>query len=249
MKIGIEIETITGRNTHGRAVDAVGERLARLGIDAAAKYDGSLTAGGVEVITRPLARDQVADTVRRIFGALAHFDVFADHSCGLHVHVSPDQGQHAIRNTARRWVNFEDTIDMLVAPHRRGDSCSYARSNVLLFGADPVNATRSPMWEAACNASERDLVRMFCPAGRYYKLNLHSLARHGTMEFRNFHGTICADDVIGWALFAHDFVQVAQNQDRLWRRPNHRAESFSDRVRKMLRDVKPDAARWVRSRV
>lgn len=242
MKIGIEIEALLragSRETIQRTLDSLGH-------GSVAKYDGSLPANGVEVVTAPLALDDMPDVIRATCAALYQSGAYVNEKCGLHVHITAPDTLHGLRNLARRWINFEDTIDRMVDPARRGNACYYARSNAALFGSSCTAAVHSAIWEAAVSAQDSAaLVRMFCPSGRYYKLNLHSLSRHGTVEFRNHQGSVSPDDIAGWARFVYEFATVAIEQQRLARRPSCRRESPADRVKKITRNFSSASRQYV----
>ena len=44
--------------------------------------------------------------------------------------------------------------------------------------------------------------------GRYLSLNIYALRKHGTLEFRRFHGTLDARLLVRWAHFCVCFVEV-----------------------------------------
>ena len=46
---------------------------------------------------------------------------------------------------------------------------------------------------------------------RYYKVNLQSLSRYGTIEFRQHNGTIDAEKILNWVSFCTQFVLASAN--------------------------------------
>lgn len=243
---GIEIEfnTSKGRGDVQRALSACGS-------DWTVKSDGSIGYGW-EIVSPILSASDWEASLRAACDAIASLgDAYAGERCGLHVHLAGFERFefHAVRNVARRYVNFEDTLDRLQPSARRGSANQYCKSNGAIFGADPIEQTQRA-WKAIerCH-SRRDLIRLFNPRDdRYRKLNLTSLTRHGTVEFRHHAGTIDFNEIFHWVRFLHYFTNTALEQQRLAKRPATTPESPADRLRKMLRNVPADTARYIRAR-
>lgn len=260
MRFGVEIEfntTATARQTvSALARHGVAARDANYSGTSSAEWlvkpDGSI-GNGWEIVSPPLSLPDLLSGLRYVCDAIATLPgAHASNRCGLHVHVSFNNAAaqfYAVRNVIRRAINFEDTFDLLQPVARRGSANGYCKSNRAVFGADPVAATQH-IWSHIEHVSTlRGLVRMFCPHDdRYFKVNLCSLHRHGTVEFRHHAGTIDYTEISNWVRFLAEFCNVAMQQQRLWKRPAAHVESPRERLRKMLREISPDVARYIRNR-
>lgn len=212
--------------------------------------DGSIGTGW-ELVSPVMGADQYRDQIAAVCNALHDIGATANGRCGLHNHLSGFGSAefHTVRNVVRRYINFEDTFDRLQPPGRRGSENTYCQSNLRVFDRDPIVATQK-IWERIESVHDiNGLVRMFNPGSdRYYKVNLCALHRHGTIEIRHHAGTVDFTEIYEWTRFLHDFTNVAMQQIRLWKRPEGHVESPADRLRKLLRGVNPETARYIRSR-
>jgi hypothetical protein len=207
--------------------------------------DGSC---GSEIITPILSGEGDLAMVGRVATMLKDMGMSVDTSCGLHVHVSgfAETEQKTLRNVVRRFVNFEDTFDLLQPSHRRGDRNTYCLSNARRHGSNPVEQTAA-LWGACYDTPRETLVSKISPT-RYYKLNLTSLDKHGTIEFRHHAGTLDAVTIEAWVKFLCAFIDVATAQERLWKRPVGKVEAPTVRLAKMLRGVPAPVATVIKRR-
>lgn len=249
---GIELEFMGG--TQARVVDA----LTRRGIVAQAdRYSGDASRGNAwlikpdgscewEAVSPVLSLAQVMDQAPRVAQAIR--DVGgngADRACGFHLHMAGfAHDVKAARNIVRRFINFEDTLDLIQPEDRRGNRNQYCQSNARMFGDSPEEWTAN-IWDKAQRADSLDALRnLFCPNGsRYFKVNLQSLTRHGTVEIRHHGGTLDGDTITAWAAFMDAFARTAEAQERLWKRPVGKVETQAERFRKMTRNVPAWAAK------
>jgi hypothetical protein len=255
---GIELEFMGG-GSRSRVAEAMTRRgvMARPGAyseNAAAagmwlvKPDGSCE---FEAVSPILSLDDVARVVPMVCQAIRDCGGDArDERCGFHVHVAGfNNDVKAVRNTVRRFINFEDTFDMCQPEKRRGNANSFCKSNATLFG-DTCEDQTVNVWDRAQRATSLQALRdLFNPHGdRYFKINLQSLVRHGTLEMRHHGGTLNAETVHAWTVFLDAFVRTAEQQERLWKRPVGKVETQAERFRKMTRNVPVWAAKRIRMR-
>lgn len=196
-KFGIEIEFYgLGRNTR-----EVAEHLAHPDIIIRGENynhetrrhwkvvtDGSV-ADGAELVSPPLAfNDSSIGEVRTVFAKLKEKNCYVRNNCGFHVHVDATFLHRYTDNQRSKFFAFltaafqanESVFDRLVKNHR--NSNSYCRS------------TKDKTWNDLMN-------------DRYHKLNLSSFMRHGTIEFRHFHGTINGEAAIAWITLCVMFMR------------------------------------------
>lgn len=257
-RFGIEIEFNTNAHQHEvvNVLTAQGlqagdsGRTANLPDAWTVKYDGSIGSGW-EIVSPILSPANLRSEVTRVGSALNALKasgrtVRAGERCGLHVHVSGfgEQDVRILRNVTRRFCNFEDTFDLFQPRSRRANT--YCRSNIRTFGAGDVAFQR--MWEATDAATTTsDLVRIVSPT-RYMKMNLQSLLRHGTVEFRQHSATVNADKILHWVGFLSSFVDVSGEATRVWKRkPGPQAQP--ERFRKLMRGVPGDVMGYMTQRL
>jgi hypothetical protein len=220
------------------------------------KSDGSV-GGGVgidaELVSPVYTLEEMMEALPRVQRALIATRATANHTCGLHVHVGGFESVaiHTIRNVARRIVNLEDSLDMLQPVERRLSNNHFIRSNAAVFGAYGNAAGAKAMWRKIDEcASKGDLINLFNPHGeRYFKLNLQSLIRHGTIEFRHCAGTVDMAFAAHWVRFINAFVRTAMNQQRLLHKAVTSTETAEERLRHAFRNVPAPTVRALRARV
>lgn len=148
--------------------------------------------GGWELVSPPLAFTAEAfaqiETVSRV---LAGLGAKIDRECGLHVHhYAGDLTASQVGKIVALYAKHETWIDAMMPVSRRGRNNRFTKSlNVLGDLAGTVTAF------AACK-SKGDLLALM--SDRYFKVNVHSLWRHNTLEFRHHSGTIEAAKIINW---------------------------------------------------
>jgi len=139
--------------------------------------------------------------LQKILEALNSFsEIDVDHRCGVHVHLSYDDMQVShIQNIYKRYAHFEDTIDTWFPKSRRADSNRWCRS---------IQNNHDLQRVANYSGSTRGMSRL--ASSRYVKLNLQSLSRHGTIEFRQHAGSTDFEKISHWAKFCMDFVTTSK---------------------------------------
>jgi biotin operon repressor len=200
---GIEIECF------GISIDAALIALQNVGIDIA--YEGynhhtrptwkivtdSSVCDGFEVVSPILSGNEGLQAVVKVAKTLRSAGARVDRRCGFHVHVNArDLSGADILNIIRRYARHEALIDTLMPRSRRGMSNSYCRAM-----GDVVRTVE--------NVSESATTRHVCERvqERYYKLNVHSFIRHGTVEFRQHSGTVDYHKMVNWIIFCIQFVE------------------------------------------
>jgi hypothetical protein len=166
--------------------------------------DGSVN--GIEVVSPILRGPGGLRAVRAVCRALRRAGATADRSCGLHVHIGADNlGAQAIRKVVERYTEFEPVIDSFMAPSRRGNHNQWCASN----------APMVDLWRRPGNVANRDSCSpsQICRQvwGRYWKVNLESYLRQGTVEFRQHGGTCNGTKITNWVRFLLHFVDVCDS--------------------------------------
>lgn len=214
---------------------------ARLGIDnKIVKYewvrDGSITAGGQELVVYPLAGDSYYQGITKLAGELAGGFV-TDDSCGFHAHVDAnDYGAMEIRRLILLYQKYEHLFYSLVHRSRsfakqvHGEEKWYCKPWPMksawyekLKGLKDVSEIRKYLIYSLYGTSVNDGGVQFnngyynfpsirshkYEKCRYWGLNLHTWFERRTVEFRHHEGTVALDKLLYWPLFCAWFVEAA----------------------------------------
>lgn len=152
----------------------------------------SSVSGGFEVVSPVLQGEAGIEEAMAVAEALADAGATVNRTCGFHVHFdAADLGVDDVRAIMRRYAAYEAQIDEFMPVSRRGNGNSYCRSVVIPVGfqdADTIDRLA------------------FLQGMRYYKVNLQSYRRHGTIEFRQHSGTVNARKIAFWVRFLGEFI-------------------------------------------
>lgn len=137
--------------------------------------------GGIEIVSPILEyNEEGLMQVYRVCEGLKALGAYANETCGYHVHFDARWLQNYPREfandflvfMAQSYANDEDIFDEFVANSRKANTNQYCKSL-------------------------RNL-NNYIDIDRYYKLNTKAFARHGTIEFRQHHGTVDHKEALDW---------------------------------------------------
>lgn len=149
---------------------------------------------GFEVVSPILKGEAGLAEAEVVARALDDAGASVNSTCGLHVHFdASDLNAEALKSILRRYASHESEIDAFMPRSRRGDTNRYCRSIV-------------PYVDRLDHASTVRQVTMVLPT-RYMKVNLKSIPRHGTIEFRQHSGTVNAAKIVNWVRFLAGFIE------------------------------------------
>lgn len=173
-------------------------------------YENSLDNGAEY---RPTKRNKLyftedgVDQIKEIIGLIKAHRGNIKPSCGLHLHINmADFSNKEIVNIVKAFIKHQDYL--------------YKEFKVLKCRLDDM-AMPIPLKEMK-NITENNISQIRKTGGingidseylreRFYALNLQSLKKHGTLEFRLFNGTIQASRIknyVKWAIqFCLDYAQ------------------------------------------
>lgn len=155
----------------------------------------SSVRGGFEVVSPILSGEAGLAEAEIVARALDDAGATVNSTCGLHVHFdASDLNLDHLKTIMHRYADHESEIDAFMPASRRGNSNQYCMSLQQLCWAAIDDA-----------ASIRSLVN--AQGSRYYKVNLQSFLRHGTIEFRQHSGTVNAAKIINWVRFLAAFIE------------------------------------------
>lgn len=134
--------------------------------------DGSLS-NGFEVVSPILVGEAGLEQLRTVCTALDDMGGLVNRNCGYHVHFdAADLQLKHIRTIVTRYAAHESEIDAFMPSSRRGSTNIYCKGMAMLTSQSNFqNATTL----AALIAAQ---------SGRYFKVNMQSHHRYGTIEFR-----------------------------------------------------------------
>ncbi len=210
VKFGVEIEGYIhgagGERAASILLDAMWERGIQTEVDwdTGADYmnawkitgDGSLSYGGIELVSPPL--DDL-DILEKVFHILEEVGFYTDDQCGLHIHVDrTDTSSYKLWQLSQFMAQYgEDIIMEIIPPDRRDNNWCKKMSNVFKSVAnihynlaellDYKDELMSLLKTAYYESAFPDWEEKYNQA-RYRGFNLHSYWYRGTIEFRYFPG-------------------------------------------------------------
>lgn len=199
-KFGIELE-IVGITQHAalKALKAVNIKVHSEGYNHTTKKhwkivpDGSVV-GGFEVVSPILKGEAGLDEAEIVARALEDAGAYANKNCGFHVHFDASGLEtRQLKNIIRRYADHECEIDAFMPQSRRGNANKYCKA------LDWISTTEFETANTAIELADAQ-------PSRYYKVNLKSYQRHGTIEFRQLSGTVNAMKVCNWVRFLSEFM-------------------------------------------
>ncbi len=215
-KFGIEIEVYgIGKEAAANIINSVGvecyaenynhltQTYWKATTDSSIRSDDDVNNAACEVVSPPLKLTKgnlikVASVVK----ALKEGGAKINETCGIHIHVDCRNNNNPdfYRLLLTFYSQFEDKIDMFVHESRRENKNRFCYSNKNIF------ENWSNVWMEYPNMSAR-ISSMLSGVERYYKLNFCSFTRHGTVEFRQLHGSLNEHEIIQWIVFCVNLVE------------------------------------------
>ncbi len=129
-------------------------------------------------------------------------DYYTNKTCGTHVHIdAKNETIPSILCVVYLYGLLEqDLFDRIVPSHRKknnNDSACSVKSNIIK--SEIITTLKNKQ-----NLKTEDLWNL-CGT-RNSKVNLQALEKHGTIEFRQFNGSLSSVDLVNWAKLLHFFV-------------------------------------------
>lgn len=152
---------------------------------------------GFEVVS-PILNSERFGEVETVCNVLKQIGE-VNHSCGLHVHIDA-RGLKipAIKKVLTAWAKLERVFDSFQPQDRRGDN------NRFCEGLNLFNCT----FLEDCQTVE-DIYNKFQGGERYFKVNVGSYLKYGTVEFRHHSGCLDAIAIINWVKLLQSFFSRA----------------------------------------
>lgn len=168
--------------------------------------DGSVTGtgtggnGGLELVSPILNGYEGVRALAAASRALALAGARVNRTCGVHVHLdASDLTPNQIGNVVANYADAQTAIDFLVPESRR--------STVHNRYCNPINEYSLPRLRSAQTLSDLASAQ----PGRYHKVNIQSLHRHGTIEFRQHAGSIDGQKIAHWLSLMQAIVESTKS--------------------------------------
>lgn len=201
-EIGLEFE-IEGENlpSSGKLARVVGKTT---GSQWTSKSDGSLRGESLEyVLSRPCNIDEVETMVEGLYKAFVDngTELKLSNRCSTHVHVNMAGARvNDITSAIALWTAFEEPLTLWAGEERV--------NNHFCLGAKDCNAGTVSAWRSFLRSGRRD----FNDNLKYSALNILTLYRFGSLEYRVMNGTEDAQRAIDWTKFVHSLTRYASDR-------------------------------------
>ncbi len=171
--------------------------------------DGSISGrrgAAVEVVSPILRGADGLAQLEKVCEALTECRALINKTCGLHVHFDANHlGLKQWKTLFKNYIKGEGTIDSMMPRSRRGNGNRYIKSMINKTGSATGAYGRieraTTLKGMASSLTGRD---------RYYKLNVESFFRQGSVEFRQHSGTREFSKMKNWILFLHRLVDYSE---------------------------------------
>ena len=176
-----------------------------------------------ELVSPPLSGEEGFRQLEIACKALQAAGVKVDKSCGLHVHHGVnDLSVDNFKNLYKLYYKFEETIDEFMPESRRANNNTYCKSMKGSYEMEKILQAKTLM----------ELENIYWD--RYYKLNIQSYVKHGTIEFRQHNGTIEFDKISNWIKLTNMMVERSKVRTSLNERQTATNKTNWDKMKNCL---------------
>ena len=200
-RYGIELEF-----TSNLGRDAIAQMIQETGVECRAQNYNHNTrpywkiitdsSAGYEIVSPILQGEDGIEQIKKVCAVLKEV-AKVDRNCGYHIHIDANGlslGQ--IKSVVKSYKQYEDVFDVILPKSRRENNNGYCMTLQRIRDRDIDSAT-----------TINELYQIAFRSNRYWKLNIASLLRHGTIEIRQHSGTVEADKVVNWVYLIQNFIQ------------------------------------------
>ena len=155
--------------------------------------DASLSGNeSFELVSPVLVGEDGMNQVKKVCDILSQCNAKVNKSCGMHVHFDArNLSLNDWKNLYKNYATIETQIDAIMPASRRGNQ--YCKSLKNGFGS------LASLFEKIDAASSiQSIARNVANNDRYFKMNVQSFLRHGTVEFRQHSGTVEFEKMNNW---------------------------------------------------
>lgn len=171
----------------GRHIEDAGYHARRSWDEWRVEYDSSVagrSGRGGEAVSRVLTGPEGLAEIKTVCDAIKSVGGRVNRSTGIHVHIGVgDMTGEQIARLMCAYVDRQDVFDSLVSPSRRsGHYCQHMPDREKLDNDQSLKANRTPGYYAS----------------RYRTVNVTTMNRTGTIEFRQHQGSLNATKITAW---------------------------------------------------
>lgn len=161
---------------------------------------------GSELVSPVLQGNAGFRELKLVLQALNSFGITEPESaCGVHIHLKPrNLTVEKVKNIYKRYAKYEREIDSWMPPSRRGNRNQWCYSI--------ISNANAPAFEAYQGNSFGQLVASLPNTARYHKVNLNSLTRYGTVEFRQHSASTDYTKISNWIKFLIEFCEQEESE-------------------------------------
>lgn len=216
------VAEVVGRDKHngilfGVECEVEGERLPDMlprGLPIRVEIDGSLRGGLEYVFSKPLKKEIALKSLSVLFSQFVEAKSKLDYSfrTSTHVHVNVSDLQvKKVLNIVFLYTLVEDLFVHYCAEHRRGN-----RFCLRFKEAQHLYHILEQMIRYAQLGHEDNVINVLDQqVTKYAALNLYTLRKYGTLEFRSLEGTNNLEKISKWMDAIENLVTVAQKFDSI----------------------------------
>lgn len=158
---------------------------------------------GLEIVSPPLGDEGIAQ-IEIVGNTLIAMGGKVNKSCGLHVHIGARSlSIPAMKQLTWLYHDYEESIDSLLPPSRRGNGNTYCRSVKMTVDREALSRARDIT----------QIQRAISGGSRYVKLNIGAFWKHGTVEFRQHSGTVDPIKMTKWVILCQQMVDTAKRTE------------------------------------
>lgn len=215
-QFGIEIEC------YGVSRERLAREIRNLGVDCYSEgynhnsrshwkvvRDGSINARrgqACEVVSPILQGEDGLQQLEKVCQALYNCRALINKSCGLHIHFNAREFDlNTWKRIFKNYIKHESVIDSMMPRSRRANNNTYCKSMMNRFSSQTEAFGKIDRARRI-----QSLASTMTGRERYYKINVESYFRHGTIEFRQHSGTREFSKMKNWILFLHRLVDFSE---------------------------------------
>ena len=224
--------------------------------------DGSLSNGGIEIVSPPLKPVQLFKDLAVLLPYLESVGVTVNRSCSVHMHHDAKR----LKNYPKRLQYFlnhvvknENNFDMLVAESRRSSRWALSNQSEL----DVLIGDPSGSWSNDLGVHQSPNGHYIGSEGRgdarYRKWNFHSLALYGTLENRQHGGSLDFSKYVIWAMLTQGMIARCTREVKKttgYQNPMHNlllstglVKTNEDKKLEPINDLASDVIDWIKDRM
>lgn len=178
------------------------------------EIDGSLRGGLEYILSKPMGKENAITSLKLLFNTFVKNKTVLDYSfrTSTHVHVNVgDLELNKVMNIVFLYTLVEDLFVNFCAEQRRGNRfCLRFKEANYLYGV-----VEKILKDYRAFGTLDAIGRISQEQTKYAALNLYTLRKYGTLEFRSLEGTNDIDKISKWLTAIENIVNVGQRYENI----------------------------------